>query len=92
MLTVLQLKKFLEDYPDHFEITDSRGKPFCHMVNRPEDMLTLSTQKPIGYCNKCGEYVYPEIELDYPAYCPTCDENRYSFEFKSLEDEIVEVE
>lgn len=33
-------------------------------------------------CNRCGHKVEVERELDYPYYCPTCDENKYSFEVK----------
>lgn len=31
-------------------------------------------------CNKCGTEVLVEKELDYPYYCPSCDENMYTFE------------
>ena len=32
------------------------------------------------YCKKCGARVERENELDYPFYCPRCDENVYAFE------------
>ncbi len=31
-------------------------------------------------CNRCGTELIKETELDYPYYCPNCDENMYSFE------------
>lgn len=31
-------------------------------------------------CKRCGTEVEVEQELDYPYYCPTCDENMYRFE------------
>lgn len=46
------------------------------------DDVILSPVKPIGYCNRCGDYIYPEEKLDYAGYCPNCDENVFSFEFK----------
>jgi Zn finger protein HypA/HybF involved in hydrogenase expression len=31
-------------------------------------------------CKRCSEKVELELELDYPYYCPECDENMYEFE------------
>lgn len=31
-------------------------------------------------CKRCGTPVEVETELDYPYYCPECDENMYEFE------------
>ena len=36
--------------------------------------------KQIRKCKKCGGIVLFETELDYPYYCPNCDENMYEFE------------
>lgn len=33
-------------------------------------------------CKRCGHTVEVERELDYPYYCPDCDENKYNFEVK----------
>lgn len=33
-------------------------------------------------CNRCGHVVEVEQVLDYPYYCPECDENKYKFEVK----------
>lgn len=34
------------------------------------------------YCGRCGTEVKEEIckDIDYPYYCPDCDENMYEFE------------
>jgi len=34
------------------------------------------------YCRRCGSKVEREKckEIDYPYYCPKCDENMYKFE------------
>lgn len=32
------------------------------------------------YCTKCNHKVQYERILDYPFYCPRCDENMYNFE------------
>ena len=31
-------------------------------------------------CRNCGKPVRKETQLDYPFYCPHCDENLYRFE------------
>ena len=38
-------------------------------------------------CRKCGNFVCEEInkEIDYPYYCPNCDENMYSFEVEEVD-------
>jgi len=37
------------------------------------------------YCKRCGYKVIKEKckDIDYPYYCPNCDENMYSFEVES---------
>lgn len=32
------------------------------------------------FCNRCGCKIEVEKELDYPFYCPNCDENMFKFE------------
>ena len=39
----------------------------------------MNTDKII-LCNRCNNKVEIETELDYPYYCPNCDENMYEFE------------
>lgn len=36
-------------------------------------------------CKKCGHKVEIEKELDYPYYCPECDENMYQVEVEEAE-------
>jgi Zn finger protein HypA/HybF involved in hydrogenase expression len=55
----------------------------------PKDRdTTINTKEVIRLCNRCGNKVVEETEkgIDYPYYCPNCDENQYSFE-THLEDE-----
>ena len=39
------------------------------------------------YCVKCGHAVQYERILDYPFYCPHCDENMYTLKHTE-EDEL----
>ena len=45
----------------------------------------IENQKKTNYrCFRCGTFVLEEtveaLRKEYPFYCPTCDENMYSFE------------
>jgi len=82
--TVGKLIELLSAYPNTMLITNEQNLPFIHMVNRQEDVITLSTKQPIGHCRKCGDYAYEEDVLDYTGVCPTCDENLYDFEIEPL--------
>jgi hypothetical protein len=55
------------------------------MVNGSEESVILSTTKPIGYCNRSGEYVYPSVVEGYSAYSPELDEDLYDIEWTPLE-------
>ena len=55
------------------------------MVNGSEESVILSTTKPIGYCNRSGEYVYPSVVEGYSAYSPELDEDLYDMEWTLLE-------
>lgn len=90
MLTVKDLKEFLEDYPEDMRVISESGKDFVHIINNQNSDLLLSTSKPIGNCKKCGDYAYDEIHQgleDYNGYCPTCDENLFGFEIIKKENE-----
>lgn len=52
-----------------------------------EETLELNNTKPIGRCNRTGEYVYPTVVAGYSAYCPELDEDLYDFEWCKLESE-----
>lgn len=82
-LTVRDLKKMIEHANDDAPVILQDGSSIIHVMI--SDTVLLSSEKPIGYCKRCGEYVYPEKELEeYTAYCPNCDENMYSFEISPL--------
>ena len=45
----------------------------------------MKKNKKIRVCLRCGSEVRKEKEnIDYPYYCPNCDENMYEFETKLL--------
>lgn len=82
--TVGKLKELLSSYDDNMLIVNEQLESFIHLVNasvKDKDILLLSTKKPIGTCNRTGDYVYPSIINGYTAYCPTTDEDLYIFEF-----------
>lgn len=84
-MKVKKFKELINEYQEDMNITMSDNRDIIHIVNIG-DTLILSVTKPIGYCNKCGEYVYPEeISVDYVGFCPTCDENLYDFEITKKE-------
>lgn len=39
-------------------------------------------------CCRCGYEVVEENDLDYPFYCPVCDENLYAFETNIAEETL----
>ena len=43
-------------------------------------MSKLVKKRTHRYCHRCGTEVLYERYLDYPYYCPTCDENMFHFE------------
>ena len=54
-------------------------------INRPSEELQETNDKIYGLvrrCGRCGGVVRREKNLDYPYYCPNCDENLYNFEVK----------
>ena len=84
-----KINKFIEllnDYKNSdLEIVDQNFNPFIHIINRG-DKLIISTEKPIGYCPRCGDYVYPYNDFDeYVAQCPECNESYYLFEIDKIE-------
>lgn len=83
--TVKELINLLKNYNQDEPITNEYGQDFIHIRSTNEGNTILSTQKPIGYCAKCGEKCYPSDLSDYIGYCPECDENLYSIEILPLE-------
>jgi Zn finger protein HypA/HybF involved in hydrogenase expression len=44
------------------------------------DWKFCKKESDVRFCNRCGCKADRETELDYPWYCPNCDENLYNVE------------
>ena len=86
MTTVGKLIELLSTYPKDMPITNEQNQEFIHIVNTKDDSVILSTYKPIGYCNRTGEYVYPSQVEGYSAFSPSLDEDLYDFEWTKFDD------
>lgn len=82
--TVGKLIELLSVYPKDMPITDEQNQSFVHIVNTNDDTVILSTEKPIGICNRSGSYVYPSKVDGYSGYCPELDEDLYMFEYSPI--------
>jgi hypothetical protein len=82
--TIGQLIELLSKYPKDMPITNEQNQNFVHIVNTKDDSVILSTNKPIGYCNRSGEYVYPSQVDGYSAFSPELDEDLYDIEWTPL--------
>ena len=80
MTTVKKLIELLSNYPQDFPITDEQNRPFIHIINGSDNVI-LSTQKPIGICDRSGGYVYPSYVEGYVGFSPELDEDLYEIEF-----------
>lgn len=56
-------------------VTDHENQNFIHIVSRDNGGTILTTEKPIGYCNRSGGYVYPTTVEDYVGVSTELDEN-----------------
>jgi hypothetical protein len=83
MTTIGKLIELLSEYPKDFVIHNEQNQPFIHIVNGGDNVI-LSTAKPIGYCNRSGEYVYPSQVEGYSAFSPELDEDLYDIEWTPL--------
>jgi len=83
-LTIGKLKEIIKDIPNDAIVTNDQNEDFIHL--HVSDVLIISTTKPIGYCKRSGEYVYPSKLKDkgYSAYSPALDEDLYNFEWIPL--------
>ena len=86
MTTVGKLIELLSAYPKDFKITNEQNEDFIHIVNGGDSVI-LSTKKPIGYCNRSGEYVYPSVVEGYSAFSPELDEDLYKMEWTPFSDD-----
>ncbi len=83
--TIGKIIELLSDYPKDVIIINEQGQDFIHIVNI-KNRVILSAEKPIGYCNRTGEYVYPSKVDGYSAYSPELDEDLYDMEWIPLEE------
>jgi hypothetical protein len=84
MTTIRELIELLSVYPLDFEIQDEQNRPFIHIINcidESRQYVRLSTQQPIGICNRSGGYVYPSLVEGYIGFSPELDEDLYEVEF-----------
>jgi len=84
-LTVKYLKEVLNRMKDDVIVHNEQNEDFIHIFT-DDGRLRLSTTKPIGTCNRTGEYVYPSIIEGYSAFCPKLDEDLYDMEWTPNDD------
>jgi len=80
---VKDLKKIIEHMSDDAIIHTQYNEDIVFM--RGSDTLLLSTERPIGSCNRTGTHVFPTNSPGYAAYSPELDEDLYEFEFTKYE-------
>ena len=78
-LTVKHLKKALEHMRDDAIVVNSQNQDFIYMA--ADDRFMLSTDAPIGTCNRTGCVVFPSKVNGYSAFSPELDEDLYSMEW-----------
>jgi hypothetical protein len=63
------------------EFPDKTVAAFCEYYADDEDCVYEGPQQTDYVCNRCGtKSIVKEDESNYPLYCYTCDENKYTFE------------
>ena len=85
MLEVKKLIEILQKYNQDALVVNEQGDSICHIVNIESDIVVLSTKKPIGECNRCGNPCYPSVVKGYKGVCLYHDEDLYSIEMKALD-------
>lgn len=85
-LTVKDLKEIInrKGLKDDSIITDQYLSDFIHITHDTEGNIRLCKDRPIGRCNRTGEYVYPSDLPEYSGYCPELDENLDQGEYTKL--------
>lgn len=85
-LTFKDLRKFANQkgFKDDAIVTDEQLRDFVHITHDTNGNIRLCVNRPIGRCNRTGEYVYPSIVKGYEAYCPELDEDLYSTEYTKI--------
>ena len=86
-LTKKDLQDFINNkgFKEDAIITDEQGRNFEHLTHDTKGNIRLCINRPIGKCNRTGEYVYPSIIEGYSAYCPELDEDLYEMEFTRID-------
>ena len=82
-LTFKDLREFANQkgFRDDALVRDMQLQDFVHIASDTDGNIRLCTSKPIGICNRTGEYVYPSVVGGYSAYCPELDEDLYNMEW-----------
>jgi hypothetical protein len=78
MTKVSKLIELLSAYNGEMNVIDFEGQDFVHISyfgDKKDGSLILSTERPIGYCNRSGEYVFPTLVEDYIGVVPAINEN-----------------
>lgn len=88
-LTFKDLREFAnkKGFKDDAVVTDEQLRDFKHITHDTQGNIRLCVNRPIGRCNRTGEYVYPSIVEGYVGYCPELDEDLYEHEFYRIDHE-----
>ena len=82
-MTIKELIRKFDEYPEDTEVMLADNSEVNFVVDLG-DTIILSGDAPIGKCAKCCGPVFPEndskLSKQYTGFCPTCDENLFSFE------------
>jgi len=91
-LTFKDLKEIVNQkgFRDDAIVTDEQLRDFVHITHDTKGNIRLCVNRPIGKCNRTGEYVYPSVVEGYIGYCPELDEDLYEFEFTRIDHESGE--
>ena len=89
MLTLKELRIFVNNkgFNEDAIVTNMQLQDFVHLTHDNDGNIMLCTSKPIGFCNRTGEYVYPSVVKGYSAYCPELDEDLYDMEWIRIDDD-----
>jgi Zn finger protein HypA/HybF involved in hydrogenase expression len=84
MMTVKKLRELLNSFMPDARVITPDSDHIVHISNLKDGTVVLSTEKPIGYCKKCGEYVFPTTVEGYVGVCPNCNEDLYGIEIEEI--------
>lgn len=75
MTTVGKLIEILSSYNKDAYISNQELEEFVHISHLTNGQVIISTERPIGYCNRSGGYAFLTDVEDYLAVVPELDEN-----------------